>query len=437
MASQITSPNSKKTIVALSHSSCVGGAELALKSLIESTSSDFSWVVVVASRNNVDKAARASNANYVSIDFPWWCHEAQDFAPSVQRKKLEENLNKLKDIVRKADLTLTNTITIPWMAVVAEELGKPHVWYVHEFGDIDHNLRFALGYDETLKFINHYSTRVITIGNAIKKHITRIIDVEKVDIIHQSIDMTELLSIPLNTAKPPRNYRFLCIGAIKPSKGQHVAVEAMRLVDRSNMTLSVVGPIANATYAQDLATTLPNNVVLSTGFSDAINQLSNHDVVLMCSANEGLGRVTLEALAAGKLVIGFGCDSTTELLSDGRGVIYSPNTPRELSDKILNIDTYYQNINRESARRYVSTRYNEHQQRDDFLTVIDKLLSSPSANEPTSRQILFAQLVFLDDGLFNSVRLSLKAGMARVIKYTPKPMKRFVKPFFHKKTSSS
>lgn len=139
-----------------------------MKSLIESTSSDFSWVVVVASRNNVDKAARASNANYVSIDFPWWCHEAQDFAPSVQRKKLEENLNKLKDIVRKADLTLTNTITIPWMAVVAEELGKPHVWYVHEFGDIDHNLRFALGYDETLKFINHYSTRVITIGNAIK-----------------------------------------------------------------------------------------------------------------------------------------------------------------------------------------------------------------------------------------------------------------------------
>ena len=59
------------------------------------------------------------------------------------------------------------------------------------------------------------------------------------------------------------------------------------------------------------------------------------DVVLMCSRFESFGRVTVEAMLAGKPVIGAASGGTAELIQDGEtGLLYEPGNHDELAMKI-------------------------------------------------------------------------------------------------------
>ena len=59
--------------------------------------------------------------------------------------------------------------------------------------------------------------------------------------------------------------------------------------------------------------------------------------LLMCSRNEAMGRVTVEAMGAGLPVIGHASGGTLELIEDGvNGLIY-PGTAEALADRMLRL----------------------------------------------------------------------------------------------------
>ncbi len=364
-----------KTIVVLSHSPYIGGAELALKSLIESTGDIYSWTLIIPSHLKIDEKVKPKNTKFIYIpDLPWWCYEAHDHPKTIDKQKLNMSLDMLKNIAVSADILLTNTITIPWLGFIAQELGKPHIWYVHEFGDLDHNLQFIAGYHESLMMIDNCSSRVLTISEAVKEHIGKVVHHSKIDIIHQSIDLAELTQIPLANSSSVQ--RLLCLGAVKPSKGQSIALEAVsRLPD---LQLDIIGPAADPNYAKTLlkkAASIPNvNVELRS--YNPVDELSSHDVLLMCSENEGLGRVTLEALAAGRFVVGYASPSTKELLSDSRGLLYSPNKSNSLTEKLKNLHVIHSTVNPIKGREYVTQVFNDKVQANDFTFSVNNALKA-------------------------------------------------------------
>ena len=52
------------------------------------------------------------------------------------------------------------------------------------------------------------------------------------------------------------------------------------------------------------------------------------DVVVMCSEHEAMGRVTAEAMAFAKPVIGYNSGATPELISQGRGWLFVRKRPQ-------------------------------------------------------------------------------------------------------------
>lgn len=74
------------------------------------------------------------------------------------------------------DVIYTNTVSIPWGAITAILLNRPHVWHIREFGKIDHNFNFDLEEKETKKFINATSNYVFTNSNAIRGFYKDLID---------------------------------------------------------------------------------------------------------------------------------------------------------------------------------------------------------------------------------------------------------------------
>lgn len=361
----------RKKIVVLAHSPSLGGAELALKALVNSLP-EYEWAIVIPTNKPVDERIKNQQATYHYINLPWWCYEAHDSPAPVFSKQLFSGLIQLEMLAKDADFLVTNTLTVPWLGFISSRINKPHVWYVHEFGDIDHNLQFILGFEETLKVISRSSDRIITISNAVKDHLSSVISADKIDIIHQSIDFSKFIDLkpPHFTAQQP--IKLLMMGAIKPSKGQHIAIAAFlqSATLSKKYSLKIVGPAANTRYTNELSDQVKNfpSVSLEVRSYTPEEELSYHDAVLMCSQNEGLGRVTLEAMAASRPVIGFSCRSTKELLKDGRGILYSPNTPKVLSGVLEKSN--FDGFNTSTGKSFAVNNYNDVVQSSDFRRAI-------------------------------------------------------------------
>lgn len=418
----------KKHVLVLCHSASIGGAELALASLIESTKKTYHWTMVFTDTKKAPDILTQNADNIAYLDLPWWCHEANDSPRKVSKKSLLRNLGRLEQCAKKADILLTNTITIPWLGFLAHKLKKPHVWYVHEFGDIDHNLQFILGYDESLRVIDACSNRILTISSAVKEHLEKIIETSKIDLIHQSIDLSKVMYIPANELSESKPIKLLCMGALKPSKGQHVALAAVSDMNDSDITLDIVGPSADQAYVEKLLneSKKSKNIRVQPRPYDIREELSTHDIVLMCSENEALGRVTLESLAAGRFVIGYACTATSELLSNNRGITYTPNTPEALASVIRNIHALSKKIDTETNRKFVSDVFSPRQQADDFKRCVSIATESTRKDKGQSLEMYIAALDNIH--LFLSTTGSVKKGVKKVVgKVLPEPAKKYIR----------
>jgi glycosyltransferase involved in cell wall biosynthesis len=92
--------------------------------------------------------------------------------------------------------------------------------------------------------------------------------------------------------------------------------------------LSIVGT-GNARYTHELkqlckALGVETYVDFKGYVSDPFSALADADVLLMCSRHEAMGRVTAEAMAAGRPVIGYRSGATPELIENEKtGLLYS------------------------------------------------------------------------------------------------------------------
>ena len=71
------------------------------------------------------------------------------------------------------------------------------------------------------------------------------------------------------------------------------------------------------------------------GFKKEVSEeYHGSDVVVMCSRDEGMGRVTVEAMSYGKPVIGFRSGATPELITDGVDGFLYENGAQGLAEKM-------------------------------------------------------------------------------------------------------
>ena len=405
---------------------------MALKGLIDSLCDKFEFTVVIPTDKLIDNTVKNEDAAYRYIPLPWWCFEKHGEPAKVVKKELLDNYTELVELAKQHDILLTNTLTIPWLGFVANEIKKPHIWYVHEFGNIDHNLQFIVGYDKSLKTINNLSSRVLTISDAVVEHISQSISKKKIDIIHQAINLEKVIDLkPLTKNKP---VKLLCMGAIKPSKGQHVAIDAVKSLINSGyeIYLDIVGPNANEIYVSKLQGSVKDVQQISVDVRayDISEELSTHHALLMCSDNEALGRVTIEAMAASVPVIGYASPSTKYLIDKGRGYLYYKNTPKDLSHAIADFIDNKIHINTKYAKKFATSTYNPTVQSRDFIDCLEKARPvNDTANNAFSEYIKTLE----DNSCFVSVRKKRSERLrTSLVKVTPKAVKKPIKKMVKK-----
>ena len=136
--------------------------------------------------------------------------------------------------------------------------------------------------------------------------------------------------------------RFICVGVIDEYKGQGELIEALgKYKQRYNrpFKLTLVGNNKGA-YMKVINQLIEqygirNEVVFLGRRNDVYNMLKDTDVTFVCSKAEAFGRVTVEAMLAGSLVIGADNAGTKELINNNNdGLLYISGNSDELCECI-------------------------------------------------------------------------------------------------------
>lgn len=382
-------PKETLKVCFVSHSSPKTGAGGALLELIDTLKKrNVKCYAIVPGYGPLTTDLESREIVYSVFPYHWWMSHSSPIWNRMKRSAW--NLGMAILVARrikqwKCDIVFTNTVTICVGALAAKFLCLPHIWYIHEFGYEDHGLIFDLGGRFSLWLVDRLSSVCIVNSYAVAQKYQRYITSSKLKVVYYSMNLAQRLSA--REVAPAAQYgngiRCIIVGALRKGKKQEDAIQAIGKLVRGGIkaSLLIVGPAdpRYATHLYDLVTKnkLDEYVKFVSCVENPFPLMQSADVVLMCSRREAFGRVTVEAMLAGKPVIGARSGGTIELIRDGfNGLLYTPGDYEELAEKIKYLYEHLDEARQmgENGLRWAEKRFTEERYGEEMLSVLKQLL---------------------------------------------------------------
>lgn len=207
-------------------------------------------------------------------------------------------------------------------------------------------------------------------------------------IVHIGIDVDRFNREPSWFRTKSKNVlKLLYLGRISPEKGIHTAIEALgHLLDKyPETTLTIAGP-RDDTYKVSLERTI-NELHISSSVKfrgkvlpeDVPELMQDHNVLIVPSIwPEPFGRVVLEGMAAGLVVVGTGRGGMKTVLRNGvTGLVFPPEDSRSLASQLekLIIDHSLGSRFVLAAKKEVHDQYGEEKMIDAYERILRNFLS--------------------------------------------------------------
>lgn len=333
----------KHSILFILPSASLGGSELCtLESIAVLKKEGHHIHCIVPFSGSFIKELKILDVKYDIISYDWWVSNKK--WPIILKTKMLSGFikssYKIKRTIKKENIEKVITVSsvTPVGAIAAKLSNVMHYWFIHEFVDDDHNLVFNYGKKLTYQIISLSSKKILTVSQTLKEHLTKYIKNKTIQVIP---NITEYpIKEPLQKVNNP--FKVTMIGRISKSKNQLIAVKAIRLLVNQNIkiTLSIIGA-ADKDYLNTIQNyiqehNLENNISISPFTPNPEDYVHNSDCVLVCSIKEAFGRVTIEAMKSGKLVIASNTGAGKELIKDGvTGYLFDPFNEIDLANCIV------------------------------------------------------------------------------------------------------
>ncbi len=345
-------------VMVLSHTGDIlGGAEMSMLDVFDVLSAKYNIKPEFILREPVRGLAgemKRRGWRYSSLPYTFWSDGNPPKKEADILRNVTINIKAIEKISRiiestKPDIVMTNSIVCPWAALAAHSQGLPHVWFVREYGDLDHGRVFEIGREKTLADVGNLSELVVTISKSLKSHLIKYIPKDKVTVLYNPFKIDEIIKKSKTKVKSPYKYRdslkLIIAGNMAPSKGQLSAIEAVgRLTKKGyDIELCVVGKNGEPPFMGQVEKVIGeydiSERVHMVGFQSNLLAFVKHaDVGVMASRMEGFGRVTFEYLVLGKPVIGAKSGATPEMIDEGKnGFLFQADSVEEL---VLAIEQY-------------------------------------------------------------------------------------------------
>jgi len=361
----------------ISHSSGLGGAERSLLDLVIGIQSyGVQPTVILPRRGPLLTELENNNINYVVHLYHNWIGRNYKIVKGLCRFMINQAL--VPGLIKKVregdfDLVYSNSLATPVGALVARSIGVKHVWHARELVE-GMDLDFDYGTSRSAHFIATNSCHMIYNSCAVEKKFKPLLEGVPGTVIYNGWLVGKPSSIVnISSLLPEKPIKLCIVGSLHRGKGQHQAIKALSILRRSfpKITLDIVGE-GNMPYVRELeklcsALGVSTSVVWFGFVHDVVSVFRRSDIALVCSRNEGFGRVVVEAMAEGCPVVGSRSGGIPEIIEHGvNGLMYDYGDTEDLVRQVsalINEKDLYSTIAREGIadayRHFSRQRYAE------------------------------------------------------------------------------
>jgi O-antigen biosynthesis protein len=346
---KLTPKEQPLNVVFFGHSAELNGAERSLLSLVEDLVRYRRAIctVILPQHGPLERLLCDVGASVSVMPFNWWCSPegaTSEALASTLSVDVPAFFCDIVPFVRNIapDVIVTQTMVIPWGAVAAAALGKPHIWSVCEYGELDHGLHFVEPFDKIIADIEAGSEFVFVNSYDVKKILFPNLPSERCDVLYRHVEIGSA-GEAASTGDSPDHERPVVglFGIVARSKGQADAIEAVaRLKARGISVELVLAGAGEQGYVEELKQCSQDlgvgELVRFTGpLENPYPEMRACDIVLVCSRREAFGRTAVEAMLMAKPLIYTASGGVSEFVKDGTtGLSYPPGEFGILADRI-------------------------------------------------------------------------------------------------------
>jgi glycosyltransferase involved in cell wall biosynthesis len=235
------------------------------------------------------------------------------------------------------DVLLAHTVVATVLPHLASRLKLPLVWWLHEFGDVDHGFRYSPSREDFSRWVKGVATVVVANSESVRDHFFGE-DSSEIPVIGYLIQGLD------NVPTTPRTSDHVSLGVvarIETSKGHSTVLEAVALLVERGTSVSLHLYGSGSTRAvinlKNLVRSLglEKQVIFHGYVDDAEAIFASLDAVVVASVSEALGRVPIEAGLRGVPVFFNPRGHLASLLEDGvTGISFDSDSPSSLASRI-------------------------------------------------------------------------------------------------------
>lgn len=367
----------KYNILFVSHSSELLGAQQSLLYILKNIDiGRFNPFVICPGKGPLIQEIEKLGFSVEMVPMQWWLFGRFNLLKELVKPVFQlYSILKILFLIKKDDIDLVhiNTIVTFEAAVAAKIAKRPCVWHIREILKDNPGLKSLFGASPIYKAVYTLSDRIICISKAVKLKFLENIEYNapKIEIIYNAVDIGKFTGVcgdPFREKLGIGQDTFLAglVGNIEERKGHTDLLYAIKSIaqknDREkNLKFAIVGD-GDPEYVSRLKQTVKDldieDYIIFTGFYKEIPVvMAALDLLIMPSWEEPFGRVVIEAMAAGKPVIGTNSGGVPEIIEDGKtGVLIPPRDPEamgEAVDKLLKDKKLAQWMGEEGRKRVI------------------------------------------------------------------------------------
>lgn len=338
----------------------ITGANLSMLTLAEAIRKfDIEARVVIPRVGGLEKFLQEKKIPYDVIrSYPWIKNQSNGFLMNFFKMSIKKVINfmadmKIMSIIQEnhIDILHINGIGYGVGAKVALKCHIKLVWHIREMLEEDfHDELYNKKY--TYKLLGK-ADKIITISECVMEKYQDLIANPNIVKIYNGVATEKYLSRQRKLFSGNK-VKIMYAGTLSEAKGIMELIEAVHLLKKEVKEKIQVVAIGKASeeYKKVLEEKIKDyslsSVVTLQGFVENVAaEWKKSDIGCICSRFEAFGRVTVEAMMAGCLVIGANTGGTAEIIEDGKsGLLYQQGNPKDLAEKIE-----YAVLNQETAEK--------------------------------------------------------------------------------------
>lgn len=380
-----------KILYMATYSGISGASHSLINIILQMKKKGIEPVLIIPHRGPLEKKLKENNIEYKWITQYYWIvdrDKPKTFKDSF-KWILKQTINFIQELRiyyiikrKKINLVHINAITSS-NGYLAAKLSKiPLVWHIREFLEEDLNRDFR-NRNKAISKLNKADS-IITVSDSVKNKYNRILSNENLIRVYNGVDTSNYIHLKHDIFEK-EDIILTLVGRYVPQKGHLEVIYALNKIIKDYkkvIKIKVYGDDRDKTFLNELKSIVEklelDEYIDFMGYrSDIHNVWAETDIALVTSKAEAFGRVTIEAMLAGALVIGADTAGTAELISNKYGLLYKQGDYSSLAEKIIFVINNKEEMKEVAllSRNYALENFTATENADNIYQVYRKLLN--------------------------------------------------------------